>query len=244
MRTLITALLLTGSMTMSAQTNYDDPTRWALDVQYGGAIPVIGHNELTGPGYFVGPVKSTSGTVYKLHTEIYMPNTHFSVKGGYEHERLSILAGDAETELSELMLGGRWYPAPWVWSVQPYLGLDGYLNIGHLNSRGAMNSSEGYTRTVSVHQPRFSVAPVIGMDIFVFSHIAIQMEYGIRVGVGSHMTATSTFQRMPGETFVTKSDLHRHCFSIGLKVTFPFKFTSDDGRSFFETLLEDLFGND
>ena len=244
MRTLITTLLLTASMMASAQTNYDDPTRWAVDAQFGGAIPLIGHNDLTGPGYFTGSTKGRHGTVNKLHAELYMPNTHFSVKGGYEHERLSILSGDAETELKEMMLGGRWYPAPWIWNVQPFVGLDGYLNISSLNNHYSISSSEGYQRTTDIHQPRFSVAPVIGMDIFVFSHIAIQMEYGFRVGVGSHMTATSTFQRMPGETFVTKSDLHRHCFSIGLKVTFPFKFTSDDGRSFFETLLEDLFGND
>ena len=108
MKRLITALLLTASMMASAQTNYDDPTRWAVDAQFGGAIPLIGHNDLTGPRYFTGSTKGCHGTVNKLHAELYMPNTHFSVKGGYERERLSILAGDAETELKEMMLGGRW----------------------------------------------------------------------------------------------------------------------------------------
>ena len=182
MKRLITALLLTASMMASAQTNYDDPTRWAVDAQFGGAIPLIGHNDLTGPGYFTGSTKGCHGTVNKLHAELYMPNTHFSVKGGYERERLSILSGDAETELKEMMLGGRWYPAPWIWNVQPFVGLDGYLNISSLNEHYSISSSEGYQRTTDIHQPRFSVAPVIGMDIFVFSHIAIQMEYGFRGG--------------------------------------------------------------
>ena len=51
-----------------------------------------------------------------------------------------------------------------------------------LLSTTALSFIEGYQRTTDIHQPRFSVAPVIGMDIFVFSHIAIQMEYGFRGG--------------------------------------------------------------
>ena len=155
-----------------------------------------------------------------------------------------MLSGDAETAFSELMVGGRWYPAPWNWQVQPFVGLDGFVSLGALNDRSQMSSSEGYERNVLIRNPRVSVAPVVGMDIYLLSHVALQVEYGFRLGIDSRMTATSTYSRMPGQSFVTKTNLHRHALTFGIKLTFPFQFTYYDGETLFEGLLNTIFGTD
>ena len=237
-RILLAIAVGTWAIAVHAQDDAKATEHWAVDVQIGGGEPLIGRNDLNASGYFVGSTGSASSFLTKFHAEYFIPYTHFSIKAGYEHERMDLLSGDAETSLNQLMVGGRWYPAPWSWTIRPYVGVDALVYIGQLNDNYQITSPEGYSREICIRNPRLSLAPVVGADIYLLSHLALQLEYGFRMGVDGRMTATSTFQRMPESTFVTRSNLHRHAFSIGLKATFPFRLTENDGYSLLNMLTE------
>ena len=109
--TILTTLFLLVSLSAVAQDEDSSP-RWAIDGQVGGNIT----SKASSPDGSVPRLRALStsctGLLTKLHVEYYLPKTNFSLKAGYEHEELTFLKGDASADISQLMLGGRWYPAP------------------------------------------------------------------------------------------------------------------------------------
>lgn len=239
MRKIATAIFFCLTVASLAQ-GHDAPVRWAVDGQIGAGILTVGRNKAADNSFVVSNARQRDGMVTRLRGELYLPDAHFSLKGGYEHERLGMLSGDAETSFSELSIGGRYYPAPFHWAVQPFAGVDGFLNVGSIGENYSMKASSGYCREMHIRQPRFSISPMAGADIYLFSHIALQVEYGYRLGIDSRMKAVSAYGANGRETFTTRSNLHRHTFSVGLKLTFPFRFTSKDGNRLIEGLIESL----
>lgn len=236
-------VLLTIALDVSAQDKltpeYD--RSWAVDFQVGGAI--AGGSSVQGsdlPLQRVGS-SSNSGLLTKLHLEKYLGNGHYSVKAGYEHEEINALEGDFSSDFSELSLGGRWYPAPNEWVVQPYAGADMLwnFNAGHgpfstWASTGSYEySMEGYSRT-----PHFSIGPVVGADLYIFSCIAVQVEYGYRWAINARADGHYA-EGSSSRTAFRHARLHRHALSIGLKVTFPFSINQHDSNS----LLDLIFGD-
>ena len=111
-RILIGLMLMTCTW-VSAQN--DTPRRWALDAHAGGVRPIPSHTDGVGISSLssIGIPDSHSGLLTKLHAEYYIPFSPFSVKGGYEHEEMGLLGGDAYADVNQLMLGGRYYnPMP------------------------------------------------------------------------------------------------------------------------------------
>ena len=88
--------------------------------------------------------------------------------------------------------------------------------------------------------PRLSVAPTVGMDCYIFSSLALEFQYGFSLAIDGK---THIYTTPGGQTtaFATRSNMHRHNIQIGLKATFPFRFTSADGNSLF-TLIEMALG--
>ena len=85
--------------------------------------------------------------------------------------------------------------------------------------------------------PRFSTGPVVGTDIYIFSCIALQVEYSYRLALASYYHATYTDNRQ-GNPTTYHGQPHRHVFSMGLKVDFPFHFTEGDKRGLIQELLD------
>lgn len=110
------------------------------------------------------------------------------------------MKGEAAYDINQLMLGGRWYVAPTDWWVQPYMGLDMLCAFDAEHSAFSTSASittgpmgtktyeyEGYGK---IRLPRFSAGPVVGADFYLFSNIAVQVEYSYRLGFDSHYRAT------------------------------------------------------
>lgn len=247
----VLVLLLLVSMRVSAQGDDDDMRRWAIDAQIGGNfVPSTTSNNTDVPKYHSGST-ARSGLLTQLHVEYYLPKTHFSLKAGYEREELNFLKGDGSQELNQLMFGGRWYPAPAHWKVAPYAGADvlyafdadrGPFDMSSYMSWSYSQMSKktySYAAKGIVKAPRFSLGPIVGADIYLFSSVALKVEYGYRLGLGSPYRVTYT-EDGSNHTSEYHGHLHRHVFSIGLKVTFPFHWTSNDWCGLLQGLIDNL----
>ncbi|MBQ8046910.1 MAG: hypothetical protein IJ196_03180 [Prevotella sp.] len=240
---LLTTLLLL-LLTQAAQAQYDDlenPRRWAFDGQLG--LSRLSHLSTTE----AEPVSSwpdvRNGLLTKLHAEYCLPYTHFSLKAGYEHEELNYQGQDFNSTLTQLMVGGRWYPAPAEWPIQPYTGIDVLGHLGESREKSSMTVTSSldlsYERRADIRLPRMSVAPMIGADIYLFSSIALQVEYGYRLGLGSRIDIDSRYVGSQ-EWAHTHGHVNRHALTFGLKFVFPFTFTAEDGAGLFTTILDTL----
>lgn len=220
----------------------DGERRWALD----GALGPVKLTNLhtTGQSVTASWPGVTTGLMTSLHAEYFIPATHFSLTAGYEKEELNCQGQDLSANLQQAMLGARWYPAPKEWMVQPYIGLHAFCNLGSTRQTLTMTSSatpasKAYERTGIIRLPRFSVAPVVGVDLYILSSVALQVTYGYRMGINSHADIRSHYTNSSA-TSLSHGSIHRHALAFGLKFTFPFSFTTKDA----DNLLNLLMGDD
>ena len=232
------------SLTVKAQ---DDAARtFGIDGQIGGAASP--HVRTTTNGAYAIPEKVGSGygMLSKLRVEYYLPNTPLSLKAGYEHEEWNFLDTNLGDDMAIFSLGGRCYPGRKSWFVQPYIGLDALYNFNggsRVFSWELNNDRYGRVRYDGMaHIPRFSLAPIAGVDLYLFSCIAIQLEYSCRVGFSKASVIQAKYNHL-AEPFEIRLRPIRHGFNIGLKVTFPFHFTEKDGQKVVDGLLDDLLYN-
>lgn len=248
---LPTIILLLVSLGASAQSDEVAARRWAIDAQIGGnATPGASSSNADVPRYRAGS-SSNSGLVTKFHVEYYLPKSRFSLKAGYEHEELNFLKGDGGQDLDQLMLGGRWYPAPAKWKINPYVGADVLYAFtadrGPFERSASLSWSENTlsekTYSYGVHGmakgPRFSLGPIVGADIYLFSSVALQVEYGYRFGIDAPYRVRYT-EEGSSRSSEYHGQMHRHVFSVGLKVTFPFHWTRDDWSGLLDGLLYNM----
>ncbi|MCI6161196.1 MAG: hypothetical protein PUH24_00040 [Prevotellaceae bacterium] len=246
---LFIGLLFCAVSNVWAQDEGEYPRRFAIDGQIGATVSPKGKTDIVEePIYHYGyPKGQTSALLSKFHVECYLPQTHFSLKAGYEHEELGFMKNDISYDMHQLMAGGRYYPAPNEWLVQPYGGVDVLWNCNSSCNRmvSSMTSisanGERYERSGIAKAPHFSIGPVVGADIYLFTCIALQLEYGYRWGLGSYVDVSSKYNG-DKNIYHTHTHMNRHVLTMGLKVTFPFTFTSRDGMGLVEFLGDALFG--
>ena len=216
----------------------DDVTRrWAFDIRISPVKPVVSLNETPSNQY--DPIRSGGGPNFSAHLEYFIPHTGFSLVGGYDQETMDFFAGDVSAELSQIMFGGRWYFLSPGSPLQPYLGAGTYWNVTGRKSSGtmSMSGSQNYERNYRVSCPLLSVAPSVGLDVYFFSCLAVELDYGFRFAIDGR-TTTETKYNGDGQTYAVRSPMHRHAFSAGLKASFPFRFTGSD----FSGLLDSILG--
>lgn len=102
------------------------------------------------------------------------------------------------------------------------------------------NGGDGYGRDCTLRLPRVSVAPTVGVDCYIFSSLALEFQYGFPLAIDGKAHVATTCNGRP-DVYRMRSDMHRHNIQIGLKATFPFRFTSADGNNLF-TLIEMALG--
>lgn len=220
-------------------TDGDAPRRrWAVNF---GLHPIYATASTGGSQYDIGNKSIWGGPNASLQLEYYLPGTKFSLIGGYESEGMDFCNGDVSAASNLLSVGGRWYPCPRGWFVQPYAGANVYahLNSRHESGRLTVSSSQNYVRDYTIKRPLFSAAPVVGLDLYVFSSMALELEYGYRLAVDGRTKITTTLEGGKPAGSV-RSSMHRHAFSVGLKVTFPFKFTAEDGIGLIDSIFNTL----
>lgn len=107
------------------------------------------------------------------------------------------------------------------------------------HAAGTMSMSSSHTvyeRDYRVSSPLLSVAPSVGVDMYFFSCIALEVDYGFRLAVDGK-TKVNTRYNGSDRLYATRSPMHRHAISVALKTTFPFAFTRDDFSGLIDSLL-------
>lgn len=241
MRTLLMILTLFVSLAVKAQ---DDAVRtFAIDGQIGGATSP--HVQTTSNSAYAIPEKigAGNGMLSKLRVEYYLPNTPLSLKAGYEHEEWNFLDTNLGNDMAIFSLGGRCYPGRKMWSVQPYIGLDALYNFkggSKAFSREIDSNRYGRVRYDGMaHIPHFNIAPIVGVDLYLFTSIALQLEYSCRLGFSKASVFEAKYAHLP-EPFDVRLRPIRHGFNVGLKVVFPFRFTVGDGVNLVGGVLDIL----
>lgn len=127
--------------------------------------------------------------------------------------------------------------------MQPYVVVGFLWGLSVENDDYIMSSTTGgysYGMQGHVDLPWFSIGPVVGVDLYLFSCIALQLEYGYRWGIDARFDGHYTDGRS-NRTGFRHARVNRHAVSVGLKVTSPFSFSRRDANSLRDVGLPSLF---
>lgn len=244
----LTAANVNAAANVAANAANDDdddmPRRWAVITGMNLSCPTTANRDHNAA--HDERAASFANPLGNIMLEYYLPNDHFSVVGGYNAETLQWFSGDVSATLRNIVLGARYYPLSNGCAIQPYAALMTYTNVGTQNEQSYLScnisnmaESYSYERKYNISYPRFSVAPVVGFDCYIFSSLALEFQYGFPLAINGKTSVSTTYNGQP-ETYNMRSNMHRHNIQIGLKLTFPFRFTSDDGNTLYKFIATAL----
>lgn len=231
------ALFAGNAATLSA-ANDEEPSsrRWAVIAGMHLSCPTTAVNEQS--GQYADKAASFGSAEGNVMVEYYLRNPHFSVVGGYNAETMEWYGSDVDVTMHNIALGARYYPLSTACVIQPYAALMTYTNVGQSNDRSTMSSSGGgysYERRYEISSPRVSVAPTVGFDCYIFSSLALEFQYGFPLAIDGKTNVSTTYGGQQ-TAYRMRSDMHRHNIQIGVKATFPLRFTTEDGNSLFRMI--------
>lgn len=231
------ALFAGNAATLSA-ANDEEPSsrRWAVIAGMNLSCPTTAVNEQS--GQYADKAASFGSAEGNVMVEYYLRNPHFSVVGGYNAETMEWFGSDVDVTMHNIALGARYYPLSTACVIQPYAALMTYTNVGQSNERSTMSSTGGgysYERRYEISSPRVSVAPTVGFDCYIFSSLALEFQYGFPLAIDGKTNVSTTYGGQQ-TAYRMRSDMHRHNIQIGVKATFPLRFTTEDGNSLFRMI--------
>jgi hypothetical protein len=139
-----------------------------------------------------------------------------------------------------LKLGIRHFLLPHKWIVQPFVGVNTYVNFLNLNrSKGTKTisgngESHDFNLKYDCQSSFLSIGPQVGVDVYIFKDIALGLEYDYSWGLN-------------GSNHLWKNDRESYDKNRGqniflnLKVRLPYREMSDKGRNNLYQLIESLF---
>lgn len=226
-----------NAATLSAANDEESSSpRWAVIAGMNLSCPTTAVNEQS--GQYADKAASFGSAEGNVMVEYYLRNPHFSVVGGYNAETMEWFGSDVDVTMHNIALGARYYPLSTACVIQPYAALMTYTNVGQSNDRGTMSSSGGgysYERRYEISSPRVSVAPTVGFDCYIFSSLALEFQYGFPLAIDGKTNVSTTYGGQQ-TAYRMRSDMHRHNIQIGVKATFPLRFTTEDGNSLFRMI--------
>lgn len=226
-----------NAATLSAANDEESSSRrWAVIAGMNLSCPTTAVNEHS--GQYADKAASFGSAEGNVMVEYYLRNPHFSVVGGYNAETMEWYGSDVDVTMHNIALGARYYPLSTACVIQPYAALMTYTNVGQSNDRGTMSSSGGgysYERRYEISSPRVSVAPTVGFDCYIFSSLALEFQYGFPLAIDGKTNVSTTYGGQQ-TAYRMRSDMHRHNIQIGVKATFPLRFTTEDGNSLFRMI--------
>lgn len=230
--------LFAGNAATLSAANDEEPSspRWAVIAGMNLSCPTTAVNEQS--GQYVDKAASFGSAEGNVMVAYYLRNPHFSVVGGYNAETMEWYGSDVDVTMHNIALGARYYPLSTACVIQPYAALMTYTNVGQSNDRGTMSSSGGgysYERRYEISSPRVSVAPTVGFDCYIFSSLALEFQYGFPLAIDGKTNVSTTYGGQQ-TAYRMRSDMHRHNIQIGVKATFPLRFTTEDGNSLFRMI--------
>jgi len=196
--------------------------RWALHYSVGVKPlikPVLTRHP---PQYSSG----NSGSAFAVTGEYYMPDQWNMLAGYY---RTNVQNGYGLRSMEGLRLGAKKYFLPAHIIFQPYVAGMAELNWSNHAERFIFDASESYTVN-----PRLSLIPGAGFELYLFSSVALTAEYDFNIGISSH----SSYHE--GSSFLVQDKGLFHSASVGMKWTFPSTFTWDDADNLVYILTESL----
>lgn len=230
--------LFAGNAATLSAANDEEPSsrRWAVIAGMNLSCPTTAVNEQS--GQYADKAASFGSAEGNVMVEYYLRNPHFSVVGGYNAETMEWYGSDVDVTMHNIALGARYYPLSTACVIQPYAAIMTYTNVGQSNDRSTMSSTGGgysYERRYEISSPRVSVAPTVGFDCYIFSSLALELQYGFPLAIDGK-TNVSTAYGGQQTAYRMRSDMHRHNIQIGMKATFPLRFTTEDGNSLFRMI--------
>lgn len=230
--------LFAGNAATLSAANDEEPSsrRWAVIAGMNLSCPTTAVNEQS--GQYADKAASFGSAEGNVMVEYYLRNPHFSVVGGYNAETMEWYGSDVDVTMHNIALGARYYPLSTACVIQPYAALMTYTNVGQSNDRSTMSSSGGgysYERRYEISSPRVSVAPTVGFDCYIFSSLALEFQYGFPLAIDGKTNVSTTYGGQQ-TAYRMRSDMHRHNIQIGVKATFPLRFTTEDGNSLFRMI--------
>lgn len=227
-------IILTTSFLSSAVFAQNEERRWAVEGNIG---PTFIRNKTDIHEIF----GQDNGFSKYFGMEYYIPSSHFSIRLGYQSETLNLGSQIISTDQQTIVSGGRWYPAPERWAIQPHIGLSTNILVANDNtSTGYFQNMYGETKfSANISSPRISFTPSIGADLYIISSVALYIDYSYNIGINNRYNITYAMNN--GENSYVHGCLNHHNLQIGLKVSFPFHFTSKDGNTILESILTTIF---
>lgn len=230
--------LFAGNAATLSAANDEEPSsrRWAVIAGMNLSCPTTAVNEQS--GQYADKAASFGSAEGNVMVEYYLRNPHFSVVGGYNAETMEWYGSDVDVTMHNIALGARYYPLSTACVIQPYAALMTYTNVGQSNDRSTMSNSGGgysYERRYEISSPRVSVAPTVGFDCYIFSSLALEFQYGFPLAIDGKTNVSTTYGGQQ-TAYRMRSDMHRHNIQIGMKATFPLRFTTEDGNSLFRMI--------
>lgn len=226
-----------NAATLSAANDEESSSRrWAVIAGMNISCPTTAVNEQS--GQYADKAASFGSAEGNVMVEYYLRNPHFSVVGGYNAETMEWFGSDVDVTMHNIALGARYYPLSTACVIQPYAALMTYTNVGQSNERSTMSSTGGgysYERRYEISSPRVSVAPTVGFDCYIFSSLALEFQYGFPLAIDGKTNVSTTYGGQQ-TAYRMRSDMHRHNIQIGVKATFPLRFTTEDGNSLFRMI--------
>lgn len=226
-----------NAATLSAANDEESSSRrWAVIAGMNLSCPTTAVNEQS--DQYADKAASFGSAEGNVMVEYYLRNPHFSVVGGYNAETMEWYGSDVYVTMHNIALGARYYPLSTACVIQPYAALMTYTNVGQSNDRSTMSSTGGgysYERRYEISSPRVSVAPTVGFDCYIFSSLALEFQYGFPLAIDGKTNVSTTYGGQQ-TAYRMRSDMHRHNIQIGVKATFPLRFTTEDGNSLFRMI--------
>lgn len=238
-------MIATAALAACAATAFagddDVSRRWAVIAGMNLSCPTTASVERSPRD--AGNIAAFASPQCNVMLEYYLPQQHFSLVGGYNAETVQWFGSEVDATMQNIVLGARYYPLSKHFALQPYAALMTYTNVAQRHEQHSMtawNGGDGYGRDCTLRLPRVSIAPTVGVDCYIFSSLALEFQYGFPLAIDGKAHVTTTCNGSP-DVYRMRSDMHRHNIQIGLKATFPFRFTAADGNSLF-TLIEMALG--
>lgn len=226
-----------NAATLSAANDEESSSRrWAVIAGMNISCPTTAVNEQS--DQYADKAASFGSAEGNVMVEYYLRNPHFSVVGGYNAETMEWYGSDVDVTMHNIALGARYYPLSSACVIQPYAALMTYTNVGQSNDRNTMSSTGGgysYERRYEISSPRVNVAPTVGFDCYIFSSLALELQYGFPLAIDGKTNVSTTYGGQQ-TAYRMRSDMHRHNIQIGVKATFPLRFTTEDGNSLFRMI--------
>ena len=223
--------------TLSAANDEESSSRrWAVIAGMNLSCPTTAVNEQS--DQYADKAASFGSAEGNVMVEYYLRNPHFSVVGGYNAETMEWYGSDVDVTMHNIALGARYYPLSTACVIQPYAAIMTYTNVGQSNDRSTMSSTGGgysYERRYEISSPRVSIAPTVGFDCYIFSSLALEFQYGFPLAIDGKTNVSTTYGGQQ-TAYRMRSDMHRHNIQIGVKATFPLRFTTEDGNSLFRMI--------